>query len=171
MGRETACVALGGNVGDVLQHFREALAGLAQVAGPVQGVSRAYRTVALVPEGAPPAPDYWNAVCTVETALSPEALLHCMQGLEAAAGRVRKDRWGPRPLDLDLLLYGQQTRSTAELTLPHGALRSRAFVLQPLCDVAPNARVPPDGKVVAALLGALADPAVGILEVRADWVR
>ena len=171
MALEAACIALGGNVGDVLQHFRTALVGLEQVAGPVQNVSRAYRTVALVPEGAPPAPDYWNAVCVVQTALGPEALLHCMQALEAAAGRVREAHWGPRPLDLDLLLYGQQTRFTAELTLPHGALRSRVFVLRPLCDVAPAMRVPPDGQTVAALLGGLADPAVGILEVQADWVR
>lgn len=168
---DTACVALGGNVGDVLQHFRAALVGLERAAGRVLSVSRAYRTEALVPQGAPPAPDYWNAVCTVETAMGPEALLRCMQGLEAAAGRVRQARWGPRPLDLDLLLYGQQMRFTAELTLPHGALRSRVFVLRPLCDVAPALAVPPDGQTVAALLGALADPSVGIREVRADWVR
>ena len=99
-------------------------------------------------------PDYINAVAGFVTRLSPTALLARLQGLEAAQGRVRDGtRWGPRPLDLDILLYGEAEMDTPALRIPHPGLGERAFVLYPLYDIAPGLRLP-DGRALAALVAA-----------------
>lgn len=95
-----------------------------------------------------------------ETSLSPAALLAVLKALELAAGRQRSSvtslsRWGPRPLDIDLLLYGELESDRPELTLPHPRLRSRRFVLEPLAEIAPDLLVPPDHRTVRELLAAL----------------
>jgi 2-amino-4-hydroxy-6-hydroxymethyldihydropteridine diphosphokinase len=167
---EKAFVALGGNVGDVLATFRRALLSLNAHDSQVLAVSSAYRTEALLlPGTTAPMADFWNAVCAVHTTLAPVALLERLQGLEAQAGRVRTSRWGPRCLDLDLLLFGQQTLATPVLTLPHPAMHERAFVLRPLTELEPGITVPPAGQTVGVLLASLPDQGAGILEVRSRW--
>lgn len=101
------------------------------------------------PMGPQDQPDYINAVAHITTGLAPHALLDEMQRIELEQGRVRKDeRWGPRTLDLDLVLYGQQIIQDERLTVPHYGMKQRAFVLVPLSDVAP-ALILPDGQKLA----------------------
>ncbi len=102
------------------------------------------------PLGPPDQPDYINAVAAIDTALEALPLLHALQALEARHGRRRDgERWGPRTLDLDMLLYGELALATPELTLPHPGLHERAFVLYPLSDVAPTLVIPGHGPIGA----------------------
>jgi 2-amino-4-hydroxy-6-hydroxymethyldihydropteridine diphosphokinase len=95
------------------------------------------------PMGPANQPDYVNAVMAVETALAPLALLDALQALETAFGRVRHgERWGPRTLDLDILLYGSEILATDRLTVPHPGLAEREFVLYPLQEIAPDLNIP-----------------------------
>lgn len=96
-------------------------------------------------------PDYINGVASLQTSLSPLALLDALQQIEHAQGRERKERWGARTLDLDILLYGDQTIEEPRLQVPHPRLHERAFVLVPLADIAPHL-VLPNGCRVASLL-------------------
>lgn len=131
-----AFIALGGNVGDVRATFDRAIALLCDD-GAVQLVARSsdYRTP---PWGVTDQPAFINAVIAVSTSLSPHALLTRMQACEAALGRDRahERHWGPRPIDLDLLAYGDVALHDADLTLPHPHLFERAFVLVPLAEIA-----------------------------------
>lgn len=103
------------------------------------------------PMGPQDQPDYVNAVAQLTTRLAPHALLDELQRIEQEQGRVRKDeRWGPRTLDLDLVLYGQQIIQDERLTVPHYGMKQRAFVLVPLSDVAPDLTLP-DGQKLAEL--------------------
>lgn len=99
------------------------------------------------PMGPQDQPDYINAVAAIKTRLSPLALLDHLQGLEQQFGRKRGERWGPRVLDLDLLLYGDQCMASPRLTLPHPGLHERNFVLYPLQDVAPELDIPGLGPI------------------------
>jgi len=100
------------------------------------------------PMGPADQPDYVNAVAGLETRLAPHALLAELQALEAAAGRERTgERWGPRPLDLDLLSYDDRRLNGAILTLPHPGIAERAFVLVPWAEIAPETRIPGLGRV------------------------
>jgi 2-amino-4-hydroxy-6-hydroxymethyldihydropteridine diphosphokinase len=92
-------------------------------------------------------PEYVNAVMVIETTLPPLALLHSLQAIENAHGRVRGQRWGARTLDLDILLYGDFHLNTQELTVPHPGMAQRAFVLQPLHECAPDLVIPGVGKI------------------------
>ncbi|MHB8800238.1 MAG: 2-amino-4-hydroxy-6-hydroxymethyldihydropteridine diphosphokinase [Thermoanaerobaculia bacterium] len=148
-------MGLGGNVGDPGIAFETALGALAS---RVDGLVRSplYRTA---PVGGPPQPDYLNAVAVGRTSLAPLELLAVLQRLEAEAGRRRTPlREGPRPLDLDLLLYGELVLDLPGLVLPHPRMASRRFVLAPLADLRPDLVVPGTGRTVSALL-ALAPPA------------
>ena len=103
---------------------------------------------ATVPFGPVEQPDFVNAVAGLLTRLSPEDLLAELRSLEAAQGRVRTgERWGPRQIDLDLLVVGRETRQTPDLTLPHPGIPQRNFVLYPLADIAPDLVVPGVGTV------------------------
>ncbi|MGH8127007.1 MAG: 2-amino-4-hydroxy-6-hydroxymethyldihydropteridine diphosphokinase [Gammaproteobacteria bacterium] len=146
-----AWVGLGSNQSEPAQQVRQALTEMeALLDTEVVRHSRLYRTPPWGPvEGQP---DYANAVAELETALAPEALLSALRDLEIAHGRVRRERWGPRTLDLDLLLYDDLTMDTTELTLPHPRLAERAFVLVPLADLAPGLRVPGAGTVAELLV-------------------
>ena len=99
------------------------------------------------PVGGPPQPDYLNAVVGLDTDASPRHLLGLAQQLEVAAGRLRAERWGPRTLDVDVLLVGDETVHDADLEVPHPRLRERGFVLAPLADLDPDRAgpAPPDG--------------------------
>ena len=173
MATETAHVALGANLagpqGEPLQTLRWALQTLGARVGRVVAVSKAYRTVALGMPGAAPAPDYWNAACAVQTALEPEGVLAALMGIEAEAGRVRRERWLSRTLDLDLLLFGESTIHTATLDVPHPYLAERVFVLRPLTDIAADVLVPGTGVSVQSLLARLPDPQAGVKETRPVW--
>ncbi len=103
-----------------------------------------YRSAALGPAGQA---DYVNAVAMLETSLAPHRLLDGLQAIEHRHGRVRGERWGPRTLDLDLLLYGEQCIDTARLQVPHPEMHRRSFVLIPLYDIAPDLVVPGMGAV------------------------
>lgn len=106
-------------------------------------ISSFYRTPPLGPLDQP---DYLNAVAALETRLTPEALLGHTQGIEQAQGRARKaTRWGPRTLDLDILLFGHRVINTGRLTVPHYDMRNRGFMLWPLFEIAPQL-VFPDGE-------------------------
>lgn len=115
-----------------------------------------------------PQPDYLNTAAVGRTGLAPEALLAVCKALELEAGRRRRPqdpRFGPRPLDVDVLLWGDRVSDRPELTLPHPRLRERRFVLEPLAEIAPDLRVPPDGVTVSELLARLGDQGVA----RAGW--
>ncbi len=136
-----AYVALGSNLGDRVAHLQSAVDGLSRSAAVrVVAISRVYETE---PVGGPEQDAYLNAVVAIDTSLAPDALLAFVQELERAAQRVRAERWGPRTLDVDLLLYDDEHIDTAELTVPHPRMWERGFVLAPLRDVAP-ALVPAD---------------------------
>ena len=146
-----AYIALVSNMGDPAENLNGALKALDLVPGIcVTKVSKYYVTE---PWGYADQPDFTNACCEVETSLSPEALLGVCLGIEAGMGRVRQIKNGPRVIDLDLLLYGNERRNTEELILPHPRMTEREFVLRPLCDIAENGRA---GELdVAAELAAL----------------
>ncbi len=131
-----ALIALGGNVGDVRATFERAIALLCED-GTVRTVARSsdYRTP---PWGVTDQPAFINAVIAVSTSLSPHALLARVQACERAFGRdrARERRWGPRPIDLDLLAYDDVALHDADLILPHPHLFERAFVLVPLAEIA-----------------------------------
>ena len=130
-----AYVALGSNLGDRAAHLQRAVDGLAAAGIEVVGVSRVYETA---PVGGPEQADYLNAVVALETHLSPRALLEIGQALEAAADRVRGERWGPRTLDVDVLLVGDLRVSEPDLVVPHPRMYERRFVLVPLAELAPQ---------------------------------
>lgn len=136
-------VALGGNLGDreaTLLAARRALATAPDVA--ILAASPVYETEPWTLPGSAPQPPYLNAALLVETALEPEALLALCLDVEKGLGRVRRERWGPRTVDLDLLFADEDgapvTRASPRLTLPHPHLEERAFALAPLLDVRPD---------------------------------
>ena len=111
----------------------------------VRQVSSLYETAAV---GVTDQPDFLNAVAEVHTTLSATALLDALLNLENLLGRVRTFRWGPRVIDLDLLLYGKEQITLPHLTVPHPRLRERAFVLVPLAEIAPGLTLPEDRQTV-----------------------
>lgn len=148
-----AYIGLGANLGDRLGALRGAVAGLQATTGVmVCRVSPVYESAAHTLDPEEVQPPFLNAVVEVETLLSPEALLAAAHALERAAGRTRRRRWAPRPLDVDVLVYGTVRRSGPGIEVPHPRLGERRFVLQPLVDLAPNLRVPPPFDAPAASL-------------------
>jgi 2-amino-4-hydroxy-6-hydroxymethyldihydropteridine diphosphokinase len=132
---ERAYVGLGANLGDPAAQLLRALSALAEVPRTrVVRTSSFYRTAPVDAAG----PDFVNAVAELETALTPWALLAHLQAIEVDAGRERPYRNAPRTLDLDLLIQNQHVLSTSDLVLPHPRLHLRAFVLAPLCELAPD---------------------------------
>jgi 2-amino-4-hydroxy-6-hydroxymethyldihydropteridine diphosphokinase len=141
-----AYIGLGSNLNDPVEQVRSARRTISQINGVEEsGFSSLYRSP---PMGPADQPDYVNAVLAVTTILAPLALLTELQAIEAEHGRVRgRERWGPRTLDLDILLYGQRVISTERLTVPHPRLSERAFVLYPLYEIAPDLHIPGKGQL------------------------
>jgi 2-amino-4-hydroxy-6-hydroxymethyldihydropteridine diphosphokinase len=135
----TAYVGLGSNLAEPERQLRSALSELeALPQSRFLAHSSLYRSPPLSGEHVPEQPDYLNAVAALDTELSPVALLAALQGLENRHHRERAERWGPRTLDLDLLLYGEQVIDLPELRVPHPGLYERNFVLYPLAELAAN---------------------------------
>jgi 2-amino-4-hydroxy-6-hydroxymethyldihydropteridine diphosphokinase len=126
-----AFLGLGSNLGDRWQYLRTAVAALPDVIR----ISPVYETVPVGPPGQGP---YLNCVVELSTDRSPHQLLAVARAAEEAAGRVRATRWGPRTLDVDVLLVGDQFVNESDLTVPHPRMWDRPFVLVPLCDLAPD---------------------------------
>ncbi len=146
-------LALGGNLGPVERTLSGALRQLAISLGPLH-IASLYRSRPVSPI---PQADFLNTAALAHTSLAAEEVLALAKALELAAGRRRGPRFGPRPLDVDLLLYGDRRADALELTLPHPRLRERRFMLEPLAEIAPGWPVPPDGATVAELLTRLGD--------------
>ena len=134
-----ATLSLGGNMGDVRENFRFALATLANTQGvEVVATSSVYRTA---PWGKTDQPAFLNMAVLLRVTLSPRDLLTLCLNIENQRGRDRAEKWGPRTLDLDVLTYGEQEIAEEGLTIPHPHLHERAFVLVPLAEVTPDTRI------------------------------
>jgi 2-amino-4-hydroxy-6-hydroxymethyldihydropteridine diphosphokinase len=156
-----AHVGLGSNLGDRMATLDAAVRALdADELTHVMAVSRVYETA---PVGGPEQDPYLNAVAVLETDRGPRDLLDLLLATEAGLGRVRAERWGPRTVDLDLLLYDGPPIQEPGLTVPHPRARERAFVLVPLCDADPFARFP-DGEPACDALVRLG-PVSGVVPV------
>ena len=142
-----AFLGLGSNLGERGYYLREAIEGLKDLNIEILAESGIYVTE---PWGVQDQPMYWNQVIEIETALAPLELLHACQAIEQRLGRVRKEHWGSRTIDIDLLIYDNEVSNTAELTLPHPYLENREFVLAPLREIAPNLILPSGRSVQAA---------------------
>jgi 2-amino-4-hydroxy-6-hydroxymethyldihydropteridine diphosphokinase len=155
---QLAAVSLGANLGDAHAQLNEALRWLdALPQTRLAAQSAFYETE---PVDKPDQPWFINAVALLETRLEPEALLAALLALELRAGRTRTVDKGPRVLDLDLLLFGESKVESATLTLPHPRMHLRRFVLEPLCEIAPQMRHPVLDACVAELLDRCEDDAV-----------
>ena len=148
-----ALIGLGANLGDRADNLTRAW----ELLGHVPGVrtlrlSRFYETEAVTTSPDLVQPMYLNAVGLLETELEPHELFQKMSDIEQTLGRVRKERWGPRTVDLDLLLFGDLEMRRDILTIPHPLMAKRRFVLEPAAEIAPEMRHPTGGKTIAELL-------------------
>jgi len=148
-----AYIAIGSNLASPLEQVNAAVQALGEIPqSRVVAVSSFYRTPPLGPQDQP---DYLNAAVVLETALDAETLLDNTQRIELQQGRVRKEeRWGPRTLDLDIMLFGHETINTERLTVPHYDMKNRGFMLWPLFEVAPDL-IFPDGISLKSILDGL----------------
>lgn len=158
----TAAIGLGSNLDNPVAQVRAGIAALRALADSrVLACSALYRSA---PVGVRAQPDFVNAVCLLETSLDGVSLMRALLKVEHRHGRVRgAEKGGPRTLDLDLLLYGEEVWDSPELTVPHPRLHERAFVLVPLAEIAPDLVIPGRGPV-RALLAACAGQRVERLE-------
>ncbi len=145
-----AYIAIGSNLGDPVTQAQNAIAALKQI--PEIQVVAESSLYSSTPMGPQDQPDYINAVVAIDTTLAPLALLDQTQAIELEHGRVRKaERWGPRTLDLDIILYGDLVHDCERLTVPHYGMKVREFVLYPLAEIAPDL-ILPDQTVLQTLL-------------------
>ncbi|WP_271409214.1 2-amino-4-hydroxy-6-hydroxymethyldihydropteridine diphosphokinase [Pseudomonas sp. Q1-7] len=147
---ERVYIGLGSNLAEPVSQLRGALAALGEI--PRTHLAAVSSLYASDPLGPPDQPRYVNAAAALDTGLTPLELLDALQAIELSQGRVRKDeRWGPRTLDLDILLFGQRRIDEPRLQVPHYHMHARAFVLYPLAELASDLRLP-DGRPLQALL-------------------
>ncbi len=145
MSSVVAWIGLGSNLEDPCRQVNSAFAELGQLPqSRLRACSGLYRSAPMGPQDQP---DYINAVAALETDLSAELLLTALQSIEQAHRRVRGEHWGPRTLDLDILLYGDEVIDTPQLTVPHPGIGERNFVLAPLAELAPALSIPGLGVV------------------------
>lgn len=146
-----AVLSIGGNQGALEENLQGAVDALFDAPGLLLvALSPVYQTE---PIGGPVQDDYLNAVVVVDTTLDADALLERAQSVEEAFGRVRAARWGPRSVDIDIVVLGTERRDDPKLTLPHPRAHERAFVLCPWADVDPDAEIPGVGRVGDLLAG------------------
>ncbi|HAS61764.1 MAG TPA: 2-amino-4-hydroxy-6-hydroxymethyldihydropteridine diphosphokinase [Vibrio sp.] len=146
----TVYIAIGSNLADPVAQANVAIDALKQL--PKSEFIQASKLYSSTPMGPQNQPDYINAVVAIQTELTPFELLDCTQAIELEQGRVRKEeRWGPRTLDLDILLYGNEVIDSERLIVPHYGMRDREFVLYPLSEIAPLLTLP-DGTELLQLL-------------------
>ena len=143
-------LGLGSNEGDRRANLAAALKELAGL-GRIEAVSDVYETE---PVGVTDQPDFWNMAVRMRTELEPRDLLTAVKAIEAALGRMPGTRWGPRPIDIDILLFADRILSEEDLQIPHPRMLERAFVLRPLSDIDPGLRHPTSGLRITELLGA-----------------
>jgi 2-amino-4-hydroxy-6-hydroxymethyldihydropteridine diphosphokinase len=150
-----AHLSLGSNVGDRASHLKDALSAMGghpHIA--LTAVSRIYQTA---PVGKLDQPDFLNMAAEIETELTPEDLLSVLKSIEARIGRQPAERWGPRLIDIDIILYENERIQSDSLSVPHPEFRRRAFVLVPLAEIAAEAHDPETGQSVGQLAAGLAD--------------
>lgn len=147
MHKEIVFIGLGSNLGDSIGQLTSAIEAIGALPHTeLMKTSSFYRSA---PMGPSDQPDYVNAVMQIRTPLAPQALLEALQHIEQTHGRERKgERWGPRTLDLDILLYGKETINTDTLTVPHYGMAHREFVMVPLFEIAQQ-MIMPDGKPIS----------------------
>ena len=154
-----AIIALGSNIGDKVGTIQNAVEAIDRLPGTrVTRTSAIYRTP---PWGITDQDWFANAAIAVDTALSPDETLDACLAIEAAMGRIRRERWGPRVIDLDLLTHGEAVTKSERLTLPHPRISERAFVLIPLRDITPDLRL--NGRSIDEMLAML--DSTGIMEM------
>ena len=149
----TAFLGLGSNIGEAIRNLRRALDALRRTRGVE--VVRASSVYISEPIGSSDQPDFANAVAMVRTDLSPRRLLDCALRVEKSLGRDRTERWGPRVIDIDILLYDGLRIEEEGLTIPHPRMAERLFVLAPLAEIAPETRL--NGRPVGELAADLED--------------
>src|SRR5690606_11523928 len=146
---ERVYIGLGSNLAEPRQQLAAALAAIAEL--PHSRLAATSSFYASEPLGPPDQPRYVNAVAALDTALAPLQLLDALQRIEQEQGRVRKaERWGPRTLDLDILLFGERLIDEPRLSVPHYHMHARAFVLYPLAEIAPSTLRLADGRSLQA---------------------
>lgn len=150
-----AYIGMGSNVGDRHENLKAAVRSLSAALPDVVLIARS-SVYGSEPVGMTDQPDFLNAVVAVETTLDPHKLLAFLHDIEIERGRQRITRWGPRTLDLDILMYGDLQVDDPDLTLPHPRLAERRFVLEPLLEIAPEAHLP-DGTPLQSVLDSLGD--------------
>jgi 2-amino-4-hydroxy-6-hydroxymethyldihydropteridine diphosphokinase len=143
-----------------LDHLETAVTALAEL-GRIERRSSIWETAPIGPEQ----PDYLNAAVVIDTVIAPRPLLSQLHRIESAAGRIRRERWGPRPLDLDVLLYADAVLDADGLRVPHPRLHERRFVLEPLAEVWPDPSIPTRG-LITELLSAVSDQDVSRAELQ-----
>ena len=142
-------LGLGSNLETPIEQLRNARLAIVKISGIEEiAFSSLYRSP---PMDLKVQPDYINAVMAIETNLSPLELLAAMQHIENEQGRIRKERWGARTLDIDILLFGSEILNFPELCVPHYGITERAFVLYPLAEIAPDLTIPKYGKLTDLL--------------------
>lgn len=136
----TAYIGLGSNMGDRMSYLSRAIDAVAHLPEThVEDISHAYRSKAAYNEEQA---DFYNAVISAETNLNADTLLDYLLDIEVAMGRIREEENGPRPIDIDLLMFGEEEWNSDKLTLPHPLLAERDFVVRPLLEIAPHVRMP-----------------------------
>ena len=151
---EEVVLLLGSNAGRRVRRLRD---GIAALSGGVK-IGRVSRMYAGEPSGRADQPWYLNVAVRGETDFTPEALLRFVKKIEAGAGRKTGARWGPRVLDIDIILMGGRVVREPHLAIPHPLMAARRFCLVPVAEIAPEVPVPPGGKTVRDLLGECRDP-------------
>lgn len=153
-GSETAYLLIGGNIGDRFDNLSKAREWISLRCGRLSRCSAIYETAAW---GFEDQPDFLNQVLELETALPPRSLLQAILGVEALMGRHREVRYGPRTIDIDILLYGDRAVDDPDLRIPHPRLADRRFALEPLSELAADLQHPCTGQSIRTMLACCAD--------------
>lgn len=151
---EPIFILLGSNVGDRQANLLNARQEISRAIGEIITASAVYKTA---PWGNTHQPDFYNQVIGIDSTLTPDELLEGIQEIEKLLGRTREVKWGPRIIDIDILLWGARTMKTPHLTIPHPELPNRRFTLLPLTEIAPHFIHPLEHKTMLALLEACPD--------------